>query len=494
MRRMRTVGLVTAVVTVAAPAAMAMTAAIALPSSAIAAASRPAISHAATHGDFDGDGKQDLVVGAPGHVRVRVTYTSATPGGSHSQWIAKPDPNAFGFGSALAVGDFNGDGFADLAVGALGYVSAESSAEQGAVFIYDGSPTGLHYSGTVFKGPDNPDDDNEFGAALAAGNVNGDSFADLAVGNPGPEGGGDGMGSVAVIFGSATGLTSAGELHFGSPNPVEEGNFGASVVLADVNGDGHPDLVAGEPGGGPALTSGFVHAGDIQVLFGDAAGIGSTHEMLTGAQVGASGSLGSSLAEGNITHDRFADVVAGAPAATVAGKSEAGRVVLLTGGTQGLTASHRTVFSEASPGVPTAPLIGDAFGSAVAVGDLTGDGRAEIIVGAAGAHVGTLKRSGAVYVFRGTKAGATSAHCQRLTQATTGVPGAPAAGADLGAAVATRVVAGARSRVLLIGVPNKHAGGLVLELPGGSSGINPLHTSVIKDPQVGDGFGSAFAA
>jgi hypothetical protein len=447
----------------------------------------------AARGDFDGDGKADLVAGAPGHARVRVVYTKAKPGGSHAQWISAPDSNAFAFGSALAVGDFNGDGFADLAVGAPGYTDIDG-VEQGAVFIYSGSKSGLHYHGVVFKGPDDPDNDNELGASLSAGKVNADRFADLAIGNPGPAGGGDSTGSARLLFGSTAGLTTTGERDLGSILSVENGDFGTSVLLADVNGDGHADLVVGEPGGGPAVPSMFDPAGDIQIFYGAAAGLGTKSKMILGSTVHAQGALGTSLAGGFINRDRYADVVAGAPDATVGGKGLAGKVVVFAGGKNGLSAAHSRVFSEASRHVPGEAVSTDRFGFAVAVGDLTGDHRADVIVGAPGATASTQPSGGAVYLLRGTKAGVTAVSSRRLTQGSKGVPGAAISGSQFGQAVATLGSPSGARRYLVVGIPAKHKGGVVEVLHITASGLAGKHPRVLKDPTIGDAFGTVFAA
>jgi hypothetical protein len=484
----RGVGFAAAMVLLAAPAA------VAIESAGSAAASPVAASATAKHpprarGDFDGDGKADIVVGAPGGDRVRVTYSKAKP---HAQWITSPDPQSLDFGESLAIGDFNGDGFADLAVGAPDYTSSEDSTEQGAVFIYDGSKTGLHYTGTVIKGPDNPDDDNELGMSLAAGDVNDDGFGDLAVGNPGPEGGGDGMGYVLVFFGAGGGLVETNRVAVGSANPVEEGNFGQSVAIADVNGDGFKDVVVGEPGGGAPLgDDSTVTAGDIQVFYGTATGIGPKHTTFVGTKFSASGSLGSSLAAGDLNHDGYADIAAGAPNATVKGKALAGKVLVLFGHKHGLSAKGARVFSKATPHVPGAPLSTDRFGFAVAIGDVNDDRRADLLVGVPGGTAAGKPAAGEVYVFHGTTSGVAALGCQVLTQATKGIPGAPVSGSEFGSAVTTIGATNAAHRDVLIGVPAKHKGGWLIEARTGRHGVTGVHSRVIKDLSAGDALGSA---
>jgi hypothetical protein len=485
MRPSRSFVFVIGALTVTAPIAVALSApATASPHPAVAAA-KP---HTAARGDFDGDGKSDIVVGAPGGNRVKVVYTKAKPGGSHSQWLMEPGGANGGFGLALAVGDFNGDGFTDLAVGAPGFTNTNDDVEEGAVFIFDGSKTGLTYSGTMFHGPDDFDNDNEMGTSLSAGPVNADRFADLAIGNPGPAGGADSEGSVQLLFGSATGLSFTGAVGIVSAHPVDEGDFGQSVVLADVNGDGHRDVVVGEPGGGPGGLT-----GDIQVFYATAKGLGTTHRTILGSTLGVGHGLGSVLAAGTINKDRFADVVAGAPDATVHGRSLAGKVVVLYGGKHGLSAAHDRVLSEATPHIPGAVVSTDRFGHSVAVGNVTASARGDVIIGAIGAVAAGEPAGGVVYVLRGGASGVVTAGCQRISQATKGVPGNPVSGSQFGSAVATIGTATAAHRDLLVGMPDKHKGGEVFKLRGGPAGVSGQHARVIRDAAVGDEFGSVLA-
>src|SRR5512133_2110231 len=145
--------------------------------------------------DFNNDGAEDLAVGVPGETVngvqlagvVNVLYGSAggvTGTGSQLFTQVGDTPEAYDqFGLALAAGDFNRDGFADLAASAPG---------EGAVSVLYGSASGLTSTGgQLFTGFG--------GAALAAGDFNHDGAADLAAGAPG---------AVSVLYGSAGGLTS----------------------------------------------------------------------------------------------------------------------------------------------------------------------------------------------------------------------------------------------------------------------------------------------
>ena len=184
------------------------------------------------HADFNGDGFDDLVVGVSGEDvggivnagAVNVIYGSSVGLSSSGNQIWHQDSLDIldtaklfdAFGSALAAGDFNGDGFDDLAVGVpgediMGIVSA------GAVNVIYGSSVGLSSTGNQIWHQDSLDilDTAElfdaFGSALAAGDFNGDGFDDLAVGVPDEDIGDIGdidAGAVNVLYGSAAGLSS----------------------------------------------------------------------------------------------------------------------------------------------------------------------------------------------------------------------------------------------------------------------------------------------
>ncbi|MBN1295299.1 FG-GAP repeat protein, partial [bacterium] len=184
-------------------------------------------------GDFNGDGFADLAIGIPREDvgsagdagAVHIIYGSA--GGLANvipSWFLTMDildveavsqPYDF-FGAGLAAGDFNGDGFDDLAIGSPNKeVSTFECA--GVVFVVNGSPTGLDPMEASAWSQDTPnidgaaEPDDTFGQALAAGDINGDGFIDLVVGVPGEAiGWVSHAGCFHVIYGSGTGLTSSG--------------------------------------------------------------------------------------------------------------------------------------------------------------------------------------------------------------------------------------------------------------------------------------------
>jgi hypothetical protein len=457
-----------------------------------AAASQRAVM-AATHGDLDGDGRSDTVSVIPkpkqpgSQPEVRIDYTRAHPDGSHEQLMIPPVATHRAFVVALAVGDFNGDGYEDLAVGGWHqHVSGSSEVENGTVYVYSGSSRGVGAQPTVLLGPD--DGNNRFGAALAAADSNGDGYADLAVGDP-IHVHDDSDGSVSVFSGSAAGLATTPTQTIWSGHPYPHGWFGAALTFADVNGDGHVDLVVGEPLGhqGPAR---HTH-GDVQVVAGTAAGLShAVSTIVWGYQVGAGTSFGSDLASGNVDGHAPVDIVATAPYA-ILDHTAVGRIVLLTGGKDGLSAARSERISlNRLPG-SFAHLAG--FGTSIAVGDVTGDGRADVVVGAPD----STNEAGAVVVVPSGPTGLRPKHAQLITQAAAGIPGHVHSRNRFGASLAALVTGHGHRRSIVIGTPGANLGlpwrGAVFRLAGKGAGLSLRHVWVIKGTAEHDRLGTLVA-
>jgi FG-GAP repeat len=160
-------------------------------------ATRPAAGGVAARGDFDGDGFGDLAVGVPGEDvggtldagALNVLYGSAgglAGTGAQLLWQGHGAPDAAGaddlFGVALAAGDFDGDGFDDLAVGVLSE-DLGAKRDAGAVDVLRGSPSGLVAAGARQWSQDSPgvpglaEAGDAFGSSLAAGDFDGDGIA-----------------------------------------------------------------------------------------------------------------------------------------------------------------------------------------------------------------------------------------------------------------------------------------------------------------------------
>ena len=186
------------------------------------------------------------------------------------------------FGASLTVGDFDGNGSDDLAIGVPGEtISGHASA--GAVNVLYGNPDGLSYTGNQFwhagvAGLGTAVAANEqFGHKIAAGDFDGDGRDDLAIGVPWRTINNlDLAGAVQIIYGSPTSLSVAGANVFhqntvNMPDIAEFGDrFGYAVAARDFNGDGHADLAIGAP---YDSLGAIPEAGVMHVIYGDTLGI-----------------------------------------------------------------------------------------------------------------------------------------------------------------------------------------------------------------------------
>jgi FG-GAP repeat len=321
--------------------------------------------------DFNHDGFADLALGVPGENgagAVNVLYgTAGGLSGTGSQVFFQVGGGGGFFGSALATGDFNHDGFADLAAGAP-YRAVGGAGAAGAVSVLYGSAAGLTTSGgRLFTQVAGAVEGNDlFGFALAAGDFNHDGLADLAAGAPGEDVGSiDGSGAVSVLYGSAAGLTTSGGKLFTQVGGVAvEANdlFGFALTTGDFNHDGMADLAAGAPW---EAVGSATQAGGISVLYGSAPGpfaTGSRFFTQVGGASEANDQFGAQLAAGDFNHNGFADLAAAAPSETIGTIPAAGAVSVLHGSGGGLTTTGGQLFTQDSPGVPGGAESFDRFG------------------------------------------------------------------------------------------------------------------------------------
>jgi FG-GAP repeat len=304
--------------------------------------------------------------------------------------------------------DFNGDGPTDLAVGAPGE-NFGATAGAGAVRVFFGTATGTGLPGISSQTlvQDNPETGDQFGAALAVGDFNGDPFDDLAVGTPREDVGATvDAGAVNVLFGSPAGLTTSQTLL--QDNPEAGDRFGAALTVGFVD-VGEVDLVVGAPG---EDVGAIVDAG-VANLFSDTAGVlpSVSGPALLQDNPEAGDRFGAALTAGRFDVDGFDDLVVGVPGEDVGATTDAGAVNFFAN-----TAS-------ALPGVSGPALLqdnpeaGDQFGAALTAKVLGGDGFFDLVVGAPGENVGATVDAGAANVFSSSGGVLPTVSSQTLLQA-----------------------------------------------------------------------------
>jgi hypothetical protein len=368
--------------------------------------------------DFNDDGFTDLAVGAPledigaaaDAGAVNVLYGSAS-GLEPSLDVLYQGPGGAGgaleggdqFGSAVAKGDFNGDGIFDLAVGAPGE-TVGSAVNAGAVNVLNGSSGGLT-GGSLLTQP-NAEVADLFGSSLAAGDFNGDGIFDLAVGVPGENvGAAIDAGAVTILFGSGSGLTMAGSQTLfqggggvvGTAETADE--FGFSLAAGLLAGDDLADLVVGVPFENLGATG---DAGAVNVLAGSPGGL-VNGSLATQGNPELGDQFGLSVATGDFDEPAGDDVAVGAPGESVGSQAFAGAVSVFNGPPNGL-ASERLLF-QGTAGIPGTPEAADGFGFAVAPTDTNGIGQWDLAVGVPFEDVGPAEDAGAVNLLAGSVTG-----------------------------------------------------------------------------------------
>lgn len=387
-------------------------------------------------GDFDNNGVDELVFGEPGWSAVEdeagsvdVRYWSGTAWplstGLRQGDDTPDDVEPFDhFGSALAVGDFDGDTYEDLAVGIPGenLEGTPTYLDAGAVAVFYGTSSGLNNAGNQFlhqglSGLGGAQANARFGSSLAAGDFDGDGYDDLAIGAPFRDlATFADAGQVVVIYGTASGLSTSGAQVFDDTDLGgglgTDDEFGFALAAGDFNrslicvvlGSCRSELAIGIPG---EPVSAQTHAGGVVIADSSTSGLvlgagglffsqSSLDSTITSPE--ANDRMGSALAVGELDNRFGADLLVGVPEEDWGTSVDQGVVHLFFGGPSGLDSyPNRSVqpvaWWDAGPGAA-----GDLFGSAMAVGNFDGrqGGHGDVAIGLPG-----FDGEGSVQVLRG---------------------------------------------------------------------------------------------
>lgn len=494
--------------------------------------------------DINGDGGGDLLVGVPlegvagvseaGSVNAILSNGNrlATKGneGLTAGALGLPTVRDDHFGAAVALGDVDGDGFADAIIGTSGAAIAGVDAA-GSIQVVPGSRRGLVTDAARSYAPGldvsnlTPRPDARFGSTIVVGDFNRDGIDDVAVAAPFDTiDGQTHAGSVTVISGSPLGLQPAtaavlSQAGDAAGSPEAGDNFGWALSVGDFDGDGHDDLAIGVPGEDGGAT---VNAGAVNVFYGSTAGI-TTERNRSFSQRGSikevpeAGDLfGFSVAAADVDCDGRDDLAVGVPNEGVRGIQLAGYVNVIPGSASGLRKGGNTKLSQNGKRVAGA-LDHNQFGASLAGGDFDGDGCGDLAIGAHTTDIGGDSRSvcsvnpecifeaGAVVVVYGAKRWPSTGGTDRFTQKGP-VPGAPQAKDFFGRTLAVVDANGDGRDELVVGAPRedlrgKRNAGTATVLRGTRDGLSASRSYLLSQagsmagtPERGDQFASALFA
>ena len=368
-------------------------------------------------GDFNGDGIDEIAIGD--------RDSASNPGGGGSvyiyrrtpadDWIRQPtirqgygayngvDEVGDKFGSSLASGDFDGDGFDDLAIGVPGkiHVGSPNIQAAGAVHVVYGSATGLTGArDRVFTTANDglgfvPDSSDEYGYALSAGDIDNDGNDDLAIGVPrrGCRNGGERAGGVVILTGSTNlGLSTLNNQAFQPGlsgmlgNCDSRGSFGHSVSIGKLDGQAYMGLAIGAS---LADVGGIEKAGAVHLIFGGPSGLVTASNRFISVTDLPGGvaipflQFGGQVKVGRL-RDGIQSLAIGSSRETVDGFLQAGALWVLHSNSgfainSTLTTERWTASSKLGIGPPAA---NENFGGAIAIGDFNGDNRNDLAIGA----------------------------------------------------------------------------------------------------------------
>ncbi|MCF2494590.1 FG-GAP-like repeat-containing protein [Dyadobacter chenhuakuii] len=327
-------------------------------------------------GDVNGDGFDDVIIGADFYDKVQedvgafFVFHGSSKGISNVpnfQYFGLQEEEWLGY-SVSGAGDINGDGFADVVIGAFGAdVGDFDHGYEGRFLVFYGSQNGIIQIPTRIDGVDNG---MHFGSSLSsAGDINGDGFSDIVVGNPHYYDGEENEGAVYVYTGSITGLNPTPSILQGN---VALAEIGTSVSSAgDVNGDGYGDIIAGAR----YFTNGQTNEGAAFLYYGSISGIANKQPVILESNK-INGYMGYDVgAAGDINGDGYGDIIVGAPA----DETSNGNVFIYYGSSSGILPGSTQNCNLKDP----SGMLGSYFGLRTAgAGDINGDGYADVLIGA----------------------------------------------------------------------------------------------------------------
>ncbi|WP_030810515.1 FG-GAP-like repeat-containing protein [Streptomyces sp. NRRL S-337] len=475
------------------------------------------------------------------HLRTTLAAAAATALAAGLLTAASGTASAAGRADAPAAaangrqGDFNGDGYRDLAVAAPA-ATVDGKLRAGAVTVFYGSAHGIdaaRYTTLTQNSPGVPgaaEAGDLFGAALAAGDFDSDGFADLAVAAPSEDVSGDADGgTVQILWGASGGLSGRGSATLADPAPAEHDRLGAALAAGDFDRDGRADLAvgtsssklhvfkggfsrAGIPGAHTSLslpilgegTNGILNltAGEVTdqgytdlVVSGydNRSPYANVNYYLPGTPSGLSGAAAKRLPAGIITAigdvdgDGFGDLVTGVTFEDIPGGVTGGKVNVIHGSAGGPRVDRVDTLTQESGAIPGSSEKGDGFGYEVSLGDIDGDGRQDLAVSAAKEAIDGVSRTGAVTVLYGSPWGLDTGHrVQYFHQNSPGVPGANEKDDLFGGEVFLSDLNGDKRADLTVGVTYENGGdGAVITLPSDDSRLTTTGSRFLSPSAAG---------
>jgi hypothetical protein len=323
-------------------------------------------------------------------------------------------------GEALVAGDFNGDGWDDLAIGVPGQDVDQADAA-GAVHVIYGSSAGLDATDTIH------DDEvwnqggngvaevaetlDQFGQVLASGKFNNDGYADLAIGVWREDleslpGGGVDAEVLHVLYGSNGGLQASDDV-LGNQSDMDSSDgseandlFGRGLASANFGNGAFQDLAVGAYREAVGTTA---NAGAVSIVYGSSTGLtGTGNQTWTQNDLSANASetddeFGRALAAADFNGNGYDDLAIGSPGED----SAAGATIVLYASSSGLTSSYSQFWTQHSANVQETAEADDQFGKGLAAADFNGDGFDDLMIGAWREDWGGATQAGAANVLHG---------------------------------------------------------------------------------------------